>query len=382
VPRARAQLPNEDGKRRAALVLDDGSLFTGFGFGASGLITGEVVFNTGMVGYPEAITDPSYNGQILIQTYPLIGNYAVCEDHFESASPKIEGYIIRELCRQPSHWSSNTTLDEWLRHASIPGIECVDTRSLTKKIRILGTMLGALRVFDLHEPFDANVLKALVGHIEDPNRHDLIAEVTTDRIAWFGPSGRTAVAVIDCGVKNSIITSLVKRGVRVALVPPSLKYDEILSLGVKGVVFSNGPGDPKIMGRPPNVASNVVESARHLMGHEMPILGICLGIQMLALASGGDTYKLKFGHRGQNHPVLDLRSGRAYITSQNHGYCVDPSSLPGTGFRVTMINANDRTVEGIRHESGPFMAVQFHPEASPGPVDTQSIFDEFLKEVS
>lgn len=335
-----------------------------------------------MVGYTEAITDPSYNGQILIQTYPLIGNYAVSSDHFESASPKIEGYVIRELCRQPSHWSSNTTLDEWLRDTFIPGIEFVDTRSLTKKIRILGTMLGALKVFDFGEPFDASSLNALVGHIEDPNRHDLIGEVTTDRIIWFGPSGKMALAIIDCGVKNSIITSFVKRGVRVALVPPSLKYDEILSLGVKGVVFSNGPGDPKIMARPPKVASNVIESARNLMNREIPILGICLGIQMLALASGGDTYKLKFGHRGQNHPVLDLRSGRAYITSQNHGYCVDPSSLSGTGFGVTMINANDRTVEGIRHKRSPFMAVQFHPEASPGPLDTQGIFDEFLKEVS
>jgi carbamoyl-phosphate synthase small subunit len=338
------------------------------------LTTGEVVFNTGMVGYPEAITDPSYNGQMLIQTYPLIGNYAVCRKHFESDSPKIEGYIVHQLCRQPSHWSSELTLDDWLRECAVPGIEGLDTRCLTKKIRIFGTMLGALKVFDLDEEFEAGTLRALVGHIDDPNKRDLVREVATDRVVWFGRSAKMALALVDCGVKNSIITSLVKRGVGVALVPPTMKYDDVLALGVKGVVISNGPGDPKI-------ATYAIEMARHLMDLDVPMLGICLGHQILALASGGDTYKLKFGHRGQNHPVVDLRSGRAYITSQNHGFCVDPPSLAGTGFSVTMLNANDRTVEGIRHERRPFEAVQFHPEASPGPLDTQGIFDEFLKGV-
>jgi len=375
VPRARAQLPSEDRKRRAALVLDDGSLFTGFGFGVSRLVTGEVVFNTGMVGYPEAITDPSYNGQILSQTYPLIGNYGVCRDHLESDSPKIEGYVIRELCREPSHWSSDLSLDDWLRENLVPGIECVDTRSLTKKIRTFGTMLGALKVYDFDEPFDVSPLMALVGHIEDPNKRDLVREVATDRVAWFGDPGKITLALVDCGAKRSIINSLVSRGARIAVVPPSLKYDEILSLGAKGIVISNGPGDAKLV-------PYVIETVMRLMDRDIPILGICMGIQILALASGGDTYKLKFGHRGQNHPVLDLRSGRAYITSQNHGYCVDPSSLSGTGFNVTMINANDKTVEGMRHERRPFVAVQFHPEASPGPLDTQGIFDEFIKEVA
>ena len=373
MPRARAQLPNEDRKRNAALVLDDGSLFMGFGFGSSRLVTGEVVFNTGMVGYTEAITDPSYKGQILIQTYPLIGNYAVCRAHFESNSPKIEGYVVHELCRQPSHWSSDLTLDDWLCETSVPGIECVDTRCLTKKIRTFGTMLGALKVFDFDEPFDMGSMKGLVGHIEDPNKRDLVKEVATDRVTLLG-DGKITLALVDCGVKNSIINSFLKRGVRIALVHPSLGYDEIASLGISGIIISNGPGDPKMV-------PYVIETTRRLMDLDLPILGICLGHQILALAAGGDTYKLKFGHRGQNHPVLDLRTGRAYITSQNHGFCVDPSSLSGTGFSVTMINANDRTVEGMRHERRPLMAVQFHPEASPGPLDTQGIFDEFLREV-
>jgi carbamoyl-phosphate synthase small subunit len=347
---------------------------TGFGFGYSGLVTGEVVFNTGMVGYTESITDPSYKGQILIQTYPLIGNYGVCHTNFESDSPKISGYVVRELCRQPSHWSSEKSLDDWLSENSVPGIEGVDTRFLTRKIRTHGTMLGALKVFDYGELFDPTPLKRLVGHIEDPNKRDLVREVATDRITWFGSSGKMALALIDCGVKRSIIDSLTRRGASVAVVPPSLKYDEILSLGVKGVVLSNGPGDPKLV-------PYVIETVRYLMDLDMPILGICLGIQVLALASGGDTYKLKFGHRGQNHPVLDIRTGRAYVTSQNHGFAIDPSSLSGTGFDVTMVNANDKTVEGMRHKSRPFMGVQFHPEASPGPLDTQYIFDDFLKEV-
>ncbi|MGQ9513568.1 MAG: glutamine-hydrolyzing carbamoyl-phosphate synthase small subunit [Thermoproteota archaeon] len=355
-------------------MLDDGTLLTGFGFGSSGLVTGEVVFNTGMVGYTESITDPSYHGQILIQTYPLIGNYGVCRDHFESDSPKIEGYVVRELCRQPSHWSSELSLDDWLAESSVPGIEGVDTRFLTRKIRTYGTMLGALKVFDHEEPFDPNSLKRLLGHIEDPNKRDLVREVATDRVIWYNESGKVVIAVVDCGVKRSIIKSLVRRGAKVALVPPSLKYDEILSLGVKGVVLSNGPGDAKFV-------PYVIETTRCLMDLDIPILGICLGIQILALASGGDTYKLKFGHRGQNHPVLDLRTGKAYITSQNHGFAVDPSSLSNTEFEVTMINANDRTVEGMKHKRKSIMAVQFHPEASPGPLDTQYIFDDFLKEV-
>ncbi|MBO3804015.1 MAG: glutamine-hydrolyzing carbamoyl-phosphate synthase small subunit [Candidatus Brockarchaeota archaeon] len=356
------------------MVLDDGSLFTGFGFGSSGLATGEVVFNTGMVGYTESITDPSYKGQILVQTYPLIGNYGVCRSNFESDSPKIAGYVVRELCRQPSHWSSELSLEDWLAENSVPGIEGVDTRFLTRKIRTHGTMLGALKVFDYGEPFDLDPLKRLVGRIEDPNKRDLVREVATDRIAWFGGSGKTVLALVDCGVKRSIVNSLTRRGARVAAVPPSVKCDEMLSLGAKGVVISNGPGDPKMV-------PYVVETARHLIDLGIPVLGICLGVQVLALASGGDTYKLKFGHRGQNHPVLDLETGRAFITSQNHGFAIDPSSLSGTGFRVTMVNANDKTVEGIRHESKPLFGVQFHPEASPGPLDTQHVFDDFLKEV-
>jgi len=361
-------------EKEAVLVLADGTLVKGVGFGAVGKKSGEVVFNTGMVGYPEAITDPSYNGQILMQTYPFIGNYGIYPAHFESDNPKIEGYIIHELCREPSHWASKITLDKWLEDSGIPAIERVDTRMLTKKIRIYGVMLGILEVYKRRDLPDFNELLKEAKHIPDPNKTDLVAEVATRKIQKLDVKGKYHVVLVDCGVKKNIIRSLVRRKLNVTVVPPNTSTEQILDMNPNGILLSNGPGDPKMV-------PYVVETARELVQTDIPIMGICLGIQILALAFGGDTYKLKFGHRGQNHPCIDLDTGRCYITSQNHGYAVKAESLNGKELKVTYINANDKTVEGIAHLKKPIFAVQFHPEAAPGPEDTQHLFDQFLENI-
>lgn len=360
------------GERQAVLVLDDGTVVRGRGFGAPKKVSGEVVFNTGMVGYTEGITDPSYKGQILMQTYPLVGNYGVYPEHFESDGPKIEGYIVRELCREPSHWSSRMSLDEWLVESGVPGIEGVDTRALTKKIRVHGVMRGILLTYEAGREPSLDDLLEEAKHVPDPNARDLASEVATERPLTFGKGGEPSVALIDCGVKMSIVRNLVKRGVEVTLMPPKSSLEEILSLHPQGVVVSNGPGDPK-------VCKNAIKTVRGLVDGRVPTFGICLGNQILALALGGNTYKLKFGHRGQNHPCIDLSSGRCYITSQNHGFAVDEKSLDRTGLSVSFINANDKTVEGLTHKELPVWAIQYHPEASPGPNDTSYMFDNFLK---
>lgn len=344
----------------------------GVGFGATRKVSGEVVFNTGMVGYPEAITDPSYNGQILMQTYPLIGNYGVCPDHFESDGPKIEGYIVHELCREPSHWASKKRLDEWLRETGIPGIERADTRMLTKKIRIYGVILGILWVYRNGDGPDFDELLKEARHIPDPNKTDLVAEVATKKVHKFNVKGKHHVVLVDCGVKRNIIRSLLDKKLNVTVVPPNTTADKILDMKPDGIVLSNGPGDPKMV-------PYVIKTVKELTQVDTPIMGICLGNQILALAFSGDTYKLKFGHRGQNHPCVDLETGRCYITSQNHGYAVKAESLKGTGLKVTWINANDKTVEGLEHIKKHIFAIQFHPEATPGPEDTQYLFDRFLK---
>jgi len=344
----------------------------GEGFGATRKVQGEFVFNTGMVGYPESITDPSYAGQILIQTYPLIGNYGVCMRHLESDRPQIEGYVVHELCREPSHWSSELQLDEWLVASGIPGIAGVDTRSLTQKIRTQGTMLGILSVYE-DEP-DLGALQEEAKTVEDPNKRKLAYEVASKDMRRFDVGSNLTVVLIDCGVKLSIIRNLMARGLNVVVVPPQTSAEAILAIQPDGVVLSNGPGDPKVY-------VEVIETTKKLVGSRVPIMGICLGCQILALALGGETYKLKFGHRGQNHPCIEVDGKRCYITSQNHGFAVRQESLKGTGLKVALLNANDRTVEGIRHVSLPIFAVQFHPEASPGPNDTNALFDAFLEEV-
>ena len=357
--------------KRAVLVLEDGTTFSGSGFGASKKVYGEVVFNTGMVGYPEAITDPSYKGQILVQTYPLIGNYGVTSTSFESDGPKIEGYVIRELCQNPSHWASELSLGEWLKKSGIPGIQGIDTRMLTKHIRTKGTMLGILQVFSGPEPDHVDQLREEVKCIVHPNTRKLAYEVATDCIKKFDGQSDENVVLVDCGVKLSIIKNLIDRKFNVILVPPRISTSEILKLNPKAVILSNGPGDPKMY-------EEVIVTTRKLIETQIPILGICLGSQILALAIGANTYKLKFGHRGQNHPCMDLKTKRCYITSQNHSYTVDSDSLKKQNASIRLINVNDKTVEGFELEKMRIKAFQFHPEACPGPNDTNYLFNEFF----
>ncbi|MBN2330615.1 MAG: glutamine-hydrolyzing carbamoyl-phosphate synthase small subunit [Candidatus Aenigmarchaeota archaeon] len=354
----------------AALVLRDGSAWRGNGFGAPSKVTGEVVFNTGMVGYTQSVTDCSYKGQILCQTYPLIGNYGISREEFESTGPQIQGYAAYEACRQPSHHTLEIGLDEWLRRSGVPGIQGIDTRELTKRLRMEGTMLGVLSVSE-SEP-DVPELVHEAKSAGDPNERDLVGEVTIKKPVVYPGKGKRVV-VIDCGAKLGIIRSLTERGAHVIRVPASYGADKIMGHEPDGVLLTNGPGDPK-------KAPYVVESVRGLIEHKVPLFGICLGNQILGLALGCDTYKMKFGHRGQNHPVMDRSSSnRCYITSQNHGYTINPDSVRGKGIKITFVNVNDGTVEGIRHERLPIFGVQFHPEARPGPVETNFLFDKFLK---
>ncbi len=339
------------------------------GFGATCKVSGEVVFNTGMVGYTESITDPSYWGQVLVQTYPLIGNYGVSSSDFQSDGPKITGYAVTQLCSEPSHHSSGKSLDAWLSENGIPGIQGLDTRALTKRLREKGTMLGILQVSE--DGIDLETLREEARGVKDPNRRDLTSEVTCKSVKEFG-RGKLRVALIDCGVKRSITDSLVSLGLQVTAFPVDTPFDRIMEYGPGGLVISNGPGDPKRCG--------AVKAARAALEHGLPTMGVCMGNQILGLAAGADTYKLRFGHRSQNQPCIEKGTERCYITSQNHGFAVDIKSLPD-GWREWFVNVNDRSNEGIRHEKRPFMSVQFHPEASPGPVDTRFLFERFLKVV-
>ncbi|MHC1601551.1 MAG: glutamine-hydrolyzing carbamoyl-phosphate synthase small subunit [Candidatus Nezhaarchaeales archaeon] len=362
----------------AALVLEDGSVFFGKGFGSQKTVVGEVVFTTGMVGYPESITDPSYQGQILCFTYPLIGNYGVpsfdIRDrwglplHFESDRPHVLGVIVHELCEKPSHWSSNKSLHQWLLEENVPGMAGVDTRKLTKKLRIKGVMMGVLEVSE----GDINVdrLFSILEKAPKYDHLDLVSEVTIKEPIIYENNGPTVV-IIDCGVKYGIVRSLLRRGLRVIRVPRDWDADKILELEPKGVLVSNGPGNPEL-----NVKT--IKTIRDLVEIGIPILGICLGNQMIALALGASTFKLKFGHRGQNKPCIDLESGVCYVTSQNHGFAVREDALKDSGLALWFLNADDMTVEGIKHRKKPVIAVQFHPEASPGPYDTEYVFDLFV----
>jgi len=366
-------------KRRAALVLEDGSYFIGVGFGATKKVVGEVVFSTSMVGYIEALTDPSYHGQILVLTYPLIGNYGVPQHQkgslsppFESDGIKVSGLVIHELCGNPHHWASRKTLSEWLFEEGVPGIWGVDTRVITKKLRVKGVMLGALQVFEEGEEPDVEQLMEEVKKAPDPNMRNLVGDVSIERPLCYNINGEKSVVVIDCGVKHSILTNLIERGLRVIRVPYNCSVKEIMEYKPQGIVVSNGPGDPK-------KCVETIECVKELMTMNLPVMGICLGNQIIALASGADTYKMKYGHRSQNQPALELGTNRCYITTQNHGYAVDANSIKGTDLNVWFVNANDGTVEGLKHKQKPVFAVQFHPEANPGPYDTGFLFDEFYK---
>ncbi|MFH1213279.1 MAG: glutamine-hydrolyzing carbamoyl-phosphate synthase small subunit [Candidatus Neomarinimicrobiota bacterium] len=346
-------------KRTALLTLEDGHVFEGFSFGWESATAGEVVFNTGMVGYPESLTDPSYYGQILALTYPLIGNYGVPEflpdsPAFESDRIQIRGLVVSDYSTESNHWNSRQSLSDWLKTFKIPAITGIDTRTLTKILREKGTMLGKITL-DEDIPY------------YDPNRQNIVAEVSCSEPRTYG-KGKKRIALLDCGCKRNIITQLSARANCEVL---RLPWDaDVRQHDFNGLFISNGPGDPQM-------CTASIDSARYALENNIPILGICLGNQILALAAGANTYKLKYGHRGQNQPVIDQTVGRCYITSQNHGFAVDDKSLP-EDWQTWFSNLNDQTNEGLIHRSGRFMSVQFHPEAAPGPLDTTFIFNRFL----
>ncbi len=354
--------------RPARLVLEDGTVFAGTAFGSDGERHGEVVFNTSMSGYQEITTDPSYCGQIVVMTYPLIGNYGANPEDVESGRPWVEGLVVREISPVHSNWRAAESLDAFLARHGVPGISGVDTRALTRHLRSRGAMKGVVSTVDL----DPESLRRKAQGSPGLVGRDLVREVTCAKPhtpAYTGAK-RFRVAAIDCGIKRSILDCLAAVGCDTTVFPASATAAEIIASDPDGVFLSNGPGDPE--GVP-----YVIETVRGLLGKK-PIFGICLGHQMLALALGGRTYKLKFGHRGANHPVMDQRTGRIDITSQNHGFCVDMDSLDPAAVELTHVNLYDRTNEGMRHRTLPAFSVQYHPEASPGPHDARHLFDDFI----
>jgi carbamoyl-phosphate synthase small subunit len=366
-----------DGSRPAVLLLEDGTIFLGTGFGAEATVVGELVFNTGMVGYPESMTDPSYSGQVLCFTYPLIGNYGVPSKeerdvfglprYFESAGIKVTGIVVQEACKRPNHWASKETLSKWMSDQGIPGIEGVDTRALVSDIRERGVMMCALTSGP--GPASRRELKELLEKAARYDSVEFVRRVTAKKVETYGVSEKKVV-LIDCGAKESIIRNLMGRGYGVVRMPFDTTYADVVHYGPEGVVVSNGPGDPQL-------CVDTVRTTARLVDSDVPVLGICLGEQILGMSQGAQTYKLKYGHRGQNKPVVDLVSGRGYVTSQNHGYAVDPKTLAKTELKPWFRNADDQSIEGLVHQKKAAIAVQFHPEAAPGPYDTEFVFDRF-----
>ncbi len=355
-------------ENNAVLVLADGTVLEGEGFGSQETAEGEVVFNTSMTGYQEALTDPSYKYQILLMTYPLIGNYGVRGEDFESSGIQAEGLVIRELNSNTRDSRRKNNLDGFLKEYNIPGIQGVDTRFLTRKIRTHGVLNGILKY--PYEEKELEDLKEKASRLEDISELDLVDMVSTKEVVRHDAGGGKSVVLIDCGVKNSIMRLLMEREVNVIQVPAKTPVKEIMDLEPDGILVSNGPGDPQ---KP----SYVIESIKKLVQEELPMFGICLGLQLISIAYGAGTYKLKFGHRGSNHPVKDLKTGRAHITSQNHGFAVDSETLPEE-LEVSHISLNDRSVEGVTHKELPVSAVQYHPEGHPGPWYNYYLFDEFV----
>ena len=354
-------------KRFANLLLEDGSMFEGYSFGATRSVSGETVFNTAMTGYPESLTDPSYSGQILVLTYPLIGNYGVPPfekengllKFFESEKVHIKALVVSDYSFSFNHWNAVKSLGEWLQENDIPGIYGIDTRAVTKLIRERGVMLGKVIVEGTEEP----------AEFHDQNKENLVAQVSVKEIREYG-DGDLNVVLVDCGCKFNIIRCLLKRGVKVIRVP--WDYD-FTTLDYDGVMLSNGPGDPQMCGA-------TIANIKKALTVGKPIFGICLGNQLLSIAAGATTYKLKYGHRSHNQPALMAGTDKAVITSQNHGFAVDTSSLDKE-WEPYFINLNDGTSEGIRHKNKPFFSVQFHPEAASGPVDTEFLFDNFIENI-
>jgi len=351
---------------QAVLALEDGTLYYGRAFGAGGENWGEVVFNTGMTGYEGVLTDPSYCGQIVVMTYPLVGNYGINAEDFESKGSFVRGFVVREACDRPSNWKSGGTLAEFLANEGVIGLAGVDTRALTRRLRTKGTMRGIIST-ETDEP-EALVEKA--RSCPDFSAQDFIPMVAAKDILRYD-GGDPVLALIDLGAKQNIVRCLQRRGCTVVVFPPDTPPADILAQNPAGVVISNGPGDPVR-------AVSAIAAVRALAGKK-PLFGICLGHQVLALALGARTYKLKFGHRGANHPVKDLATGKVYISSHNHGFSVAEETLAPAGLVITHRNLNDGTVEGFRHRELPVMSVQYHPEAGPGPHDSEYLFDEFLK---
>lgn len=349
----------------ARLALENGKIFYGNGFGATGTCEGEVVFNTAMTGYQEILTDPSYCGQIVTMTYPLIGNYGINPDDFESRRSFVRGFVVKQACSDPNNWRATETLSDYLERNNILGISGIDTRALTRTIRQSGTLRGVISSEDCSD----EELVRLACQAVPISGQNLLAEVTTHEAYAIEGNG-PRVVVLDLGMKQSIARNLSKAGCDVVVVPAMTTAEEILALKPAGLMLSNGPGDPKDALQP-------IDTAKNLIG-KVPMFGICLGHQILALALGADTYKLKFGHRGSNHPVKDLETTKVQITSQNHGYAIDEKTLQALDITITHRNLNDMTVEGMVHNTHPIFCVQYHPEAFPGPSDSAHIFERFL----
>lgn len=372
---------------KAFLILEDGTVFTGKSIGSTRDMISEIVFNTSMTGYLEILTDPSYAGQAIVMTYPLIGNYGVCYEDTESKQPWADGYIVREIARTPSNFRSEDSIENFLKKNDIPGIEGVDTRALTKILREKGTMNGMITTNENY------VLEDVIKQLKEYSVKNVVMKATCetkktflakDYVANDAEQARSGlkihpyrkcnykIALLDYGSKDNIPDCLLKRGCDVTVYPANTKAEEILAEGFDGIMLSNGPGDPK-------ECVDIIEEIKKLYASNTPIFAICLGHQLMALANGGETRKLKYGHRGANHPVKDLKSGRVYISTQNHGYVVEDGSLDEKIAEISFINANDKTVEGVHYLGKNIFTVQFHPEACSGPQDTEFLFDEFIQ---
>lgn len=350
---------------KAFLILEDGTTFEGTSIGSQKEVISEIVFNTSMTGYLEVLTDPSYAGQAVVMTYPLIGNYGICREDMESLKPWPDGYIVRELSRIPSNFRSEDSIQNFLIEHDIPGISGIDTRALTKILREKGTMNGMITT---NENYDLN---KILPKLKEYKTGNVVEKVTCSEKTVLEGTGKK-VALMDFGAKKNIAKSLNERGCQVTIYPAGTKAEEIIADAPDGIMLSNGPGDPKDCG-------SIIEEIRKLYDTDLPIFAICLGHQLMALATGADTHKMKYGHRGGNHPVKDLATGRVYISSQNHGYVVDMDKMDENIAEPSFVNVNDGTIEGLKYKNKNVYTVQFHPEACPGPQDSDFLFDRFME---